>query len=152
MNLDDIQIVKMQPNHVSGVYEIEKTCFSQPWTIEGISAELDNENARFLVALKVEKVVGYVGMHNICSCGYLTNIAVLPEYRRLGIAKELLRRIISLGENEDMEFISLEVRESNLVAINLYESLGFKEVGMRRNFYSKPTENAIIMTKFLRSK
>lgn len=139
----------MQEEHVGDIYLIEKTCFSNPWTEKGIRAELKNKNARFMVALKDDKVIGYVGMYNVCACGYITNVAVLPKYRGNGVAKRLLKEIIFLGTNEDMEFISLEVRESNAVAVRLYTDLGFKNVGVRKNFYTKPIENAIIMTKFL---
>lgn len=151
MSLYGIKFVKMQEKHVGGIYLIEKTCFSNPWTDEGIRAELKNENARFIVALKDEKVIGYVGMYNVCACGYIANVAVHPEYRRNGVAKRLLNEIVFLGTNEDMEFISLEVRESNAAAIGLYRNLGFKNVGVRKNFYTKPIEDAIIMTKFLGS-
>lgn len=151
MNLCGIELAKMQEKHVGDIYLIEKICFSNPWTEEGIRSELKNKNARFTVALKDEKVIGYVGMYNVCSCGYITNIAVLPEYRRNGVAKRLLKEIIFLGTNEDMEFISLEVRKSNAAAIGLYKDLGFKNVGVRKNFYTKPIEDAIIMTKFLGS-
>lgn len=151
MNLCSIKFANMQEEHVGDIYIIEKTCFSNPWTEEGIRAELKNKNARFTVALKGKKVIGYVGMYNVCSCGYITNIAVLPEYRRNGVAKRLLNEIIFLGTNENMDFISLEVRESNVAAIGLYRSLGFETVGVRKNFYTKPIEDAIIMTKFLGS-
>lgn len=150
MNFDAIKVVKMQNDHVYGVNALEKICFSQPWSLKSIEAELKNEHARFRVALNEGKVIGYVGMYNICACGYVTNIAVDPEYRRMGVAKKLLEEIIKCGLNEETEFISLEVRESNVAAIRLYECLGFKNVGMRKNFYTKPIENAIIMTKYLR--
>lgn len=151
MSLCDLQIVRMQEKHINAIYSIEKSCFSEPWSIEGIKAELKNENARFMVAIKDGNVIGYAGMYNICSCGYVTNIAVILEYRRMGVARRLLKELIFCGINENMDFISLEVRKSNTAAIELYKSLGFKNVGMRRNFYTKPIENAIIMTKFLRS-
>lgn len=151
MSLCDLQIVRMQEKHINAIYSIEKSCFSEPWSIEGIKSELKNENARFMVAIKDGNVIGYAGMYNICSYGYVTNIAVILEYRRMGVARRLLKELIFCGINEDMDFISLEVRKSNTAAIELYKSLGFKNVGMRRNFYTKPIENAIIMTKFLRS-
>ena len=91
-----------------------------------------------------EKVVGYMGLQVFSGEGYVTNVAVLPEYRRQGIAKMLIEKQM---QNE-MSFITLEVRESNLPAVRLYESCGFENVGIRPKFYSNPTENAIIMTKY----
>ena len=150
MSLAGLQIKKMQEEHVHGIHEVEKACFSLPWTIDGICAELKNENARFFVALKEKKVVGYVGMHDVFSCCYVANVAVLPEFRRMGIAKRLMQEILDYGKKTNAEFLSLEVRQSNVAAISLYESLGFEEVGVRKNFYERPTENAVIMTKFFK--
>lgn len=130
--------------HLDDVYEIEKICFSNPWSREDLTAQIDNETSHFLVAIVDDKVVGYMGLQIFSGEGYVTNVAVLPEYRRQGIAQKL---ISSQLENE-MSFITLEVRESNLSAISLYKKMGFENVGIRPKFYSNPTENAIIMTKY----
>ena len=87
-----------------------------------------------------------MGISKIAGEGYVTNIAVLPEHRRLGIGKKILEFVIQKSKDE-LEFISLEVRVSNHAAISLYEKLGFKNVGLRKRFYTNPTEDAIIMTK-----
>ena len=104
------------------------------------------DTSHFVVATVDEKVVGYMGLQVFCGEGYVTNVAVLPEYRRQGIAKMLIEKQLQ----NDMSFITLEVRESNLPAIKLYEFCGFENVGIRPKFYTDPTENAIIMTKYLR--
>lgn len=143
-----MHIDKLKTEYVKQVYEIEKTCFSNPWSIHDLEAQVDNENSHFLVAFVDGKVAGYMGLQIFSGEGYVTNVAVLPEYRGRGIAKALIEKQF---ENK-MDFITLEVRESNLPAINLYKKTGFENVGIRPNFYSNPTENAVIMTKYFDEK
>lgn len=139
-------LTKFSKEYVDGVFTLERQCFSSPWSKEDLSMQLQNPNARFLVALEENQVVGYLGIHIVCGEGYVTNIAVLPQYRRKGIAKALLQKVML----EQMDFISLEVRKSNRAAISLYESLGFENVGERKKFYSNPVEDGIIMTKYFK--
>lgn len=139
-----IIIENMKAQHINEVENIEKICFAHAWTRADLEAQLTLDTSHFVVATVDEKVVGYMGLQVFCGEGYVTNIAVLPEYRRQGIAKMLIEKQL---QNE-MSFITLEVRESNLPAIKLYESCGFENVGIRPKFYSNPTENAIIMTKY----
>jgi len=143
----EYRILKMEEAHIKGVSEIEKECFSSPWSENCIRSETVNPNARFFVALSEDKVVGYAGMHTVCGECYIANVAVSEAYRRLGIASALLGRLEETARSEDCEFITLEVRKSNLNAIGLYSRLGYKQVGVRKNFYSKPTEDAVLMTK-----
>ena len=140
----NIKIENMKAQHINEVVNIEKICFVHAWTRADLEAQLTLETSHFVVATVDEKVVGYMGLQVFCGEGYVTNIAVLPEYRRQGIAKMLIEKQL---QNE-MSFITLEVRESNLPAVRLYESCGFENVGIRPKFYSNPTENAIIMTKY----
>ena len=100
------------------------------------------DTSHFLVATVDGNVAGYMGLQIFGGEGYVTNVAVLPEYRKQGIAEALIRKQMK----NEMSFITLEVRESNLPAISLYTKYGFKNVGIRPNFYSAPIENAIIMT------
>ena len=140
-------IVPMREEHLSALTELEKLCFSQPWSREGLAAELENPSARFYVALSPKgETAGYVGMHLVLDEGYLANLAVFPRFRGQGAARTLLAALQGLGEKEPLAFISLEVRESNLPAIRLYEKMGFQRVGLRKNFYTLPDENALIMT------
>lgn len=139
-----MHIDKLKKEYVKDVFEIEKACFSNPWSKEDIEAQIDCPTSHFLVALVNGKVAGYMGLQIFSGEGYVTNVAVLPQYRGQGIAKALISKQF---ENE-MDFITLEVRESNTPAISLYEKTGFEKIGIRPNFYSNPTENAVIMTKY----
>lgn len=139
-------IIPMNKSHISAVANIEKVCFASPWTEEGIAEELKNPLAHFLVAVG-EEVMGYIGVHEICGEGSITNVAVLPNFRCNGIGKALVSAAINGAKERNCEFITLEVRKSNFPAIFLYSSLGFEQVGLRKNFYSSPTEDAVLMTK-----
>lgn len=131
---------------IDNIAKIEQECFLSPWSRESIAESLSNPASHFLIAYEDEKPAGYMGLQIFSGEGYVTNIAVLPEFRRRGIAKSLIKKQL---ENE-MIFITLEVRESNFSAISLYEKMGFENMGIRPRFYSNPVENAIIMTKYLR--
>ena len=134
----------MKEEHINEVENIEKICFAHPWSRTDLEQQLNLDTSHFAVATLDGNVVGYMGLQIFSGEGYVTNVAVLPEYRRQGIAKMLIEKQL---QNE-MSFITLEVRESNLPAIKLYESCGFENVGIRPKFYTNPTENAIIMTKY----
>ncbi len=138
-----INIKKLSPEHIDGVVAVENTCFCSPWSRQDLEKQLELETSHFSVAVIDDKVVGYMGLQIFSGGGYVTNIAVLPEYRRQGIA----RMLINEQMKNDMDFITLEVRESNIPAIKLYTEAGFKNAGIRPNFYSNPKENALIMTK-----
>lgn len=138
----------MCERHIDAIAELEKLCFSQPWSYDALAEELKNDTAFFHVAETDGVVSGYVGLHIVCGQAFITNIAVLPQYRRMGVAKKLLNSLFITAEKFDLEFISLEVRPSNTPAINLYKSFGFEEIGMRKNFYRNPNEDALIMTRF----
>ena len=143
-----MNIEKLSQKHLDDVYELEKICFSSPCSREDLEKQIDIDTSYFLVAEVDGKVVGYMGLQIFSGEGYVTNVAVLPEYRHQGIAAALIEKQL---ENP-MDFITLEVRQSNIPAINLYTKMGFESVGNRPNFYSNPTENAIIMTRNLNKK
>lgn len=140
------EIVKMSAEHIPEIAKLETECFSQPWSENSLSEELKNENSYFLVAV-CEKVLGYIGVQEICGEAYITNVAVFGEYRKEGIGRKLLNEACNGAKLRGCEFITLEVRESNFAAIALYESEGFEKAGVRKNFYSAPTENGVIYTK-----
>lgn len=142
-----LKISPMVHSHIDGVALIEKECFSTPWTKDGIESELSNENARFFVAEYMGETAGYLGMHIVLDECYIANVAVREKFRRKGIADKLLSVGEEKAKKESCAFISLEVRVSNEKAIALYKKRGYNEVGIRKNFYSDPTENALIMTK-----
>ncbi len=139
-----IRIKKAALSDVAQILKIENACFSTPWSEESLRESLENPCSHFYLALVDGKTAGYLGVQVFSREGYVTNVAVLPEYRRQGIAKALIRAALQ----SDMDFLSLEVRESNAAAISLYSYLGFEKAGVRPNFYREPEENAIIMTKY----
>ena len=115
----------MTEKYISRIAELEKQCFSTPWSEKALSEELTNEFARFFVALSKDEVVGYIGSHNVLGEVYITNVAVFPEYRKKGFGEALIRKLIEAAEMEKADFITLEVRKSNTSAIKLYEKCGF---------------------------
>ena len=143
-----VRIVPMTADHLDEVAELERICFSAPWSRNMLAEELDNALSAFLVALDDEgKVVGYAGVQVILDEGYITNVAVRPEYRRRGVAAQLLEVFIAFAEGNKLAFLTLEVRDSNQAAIVLYGRHGFRSAGRRRNYYEHPKEDAIIMTR-----
>lgn len=148
MNME-VKIERMAESHIAQVAKIEEECFSEPWSYNGLFAELNNPNAYFIVATSAKTVIGYAGMYCISGDCFVTNIAVSSKYRGIGIGKILLQSLIDYAQGQNFNFISLEVRASNEIAKNLYKSFGFSEVGRRKNFYTKPSEDAILMTFYL---
>ncbi len=145
--LFSVTVQTMTESDAGEIAEIERACFSQPWSEDGIKQELQNDAARFFTAKEGGRVVGYIGMHVVLDECYIANIAVHPEKRHHGTGERLLIHAEKAAEEEGCAFISLEVRVSNAAAIRLYEKRGFQKMGERKNFYSAPTENALIMTK-----
>ena len=145
MNYD---IIPMTADHLDQVAELERRCFSDPWSRRMLSEHLENECAATLVALGADgTVLGYAGLLVVLDEGYITNVAVAPEYRRQGIASELLEVFRRFGEGNRLAFLTLEVRASNAPARALYTRHGYAEVGCRKNYYDHPKEDAIIMTR-----
>lgn len=140
-------IAEMKTEHIPEIARLEILCFSSPWSESSLAEELKNENSHFLVAVS-DKIFGYIGVQEICGEAYITNIAVFGEYRKCGVGRALLDKACEGAKSRGCEFITLEVRESNTPAISLYESEGFEKVGIRKNFYSAPTENGLIYTKY----
>ena len=144
----NVRIVPMTADHLDEVAELERICFSTPWSRNMLAEELDNLLSAFLVALDDSgRVVGYAGLQVILDEGYITNIAVRPECRRRGVAAKLLQVFLDFGQANRLSFLTLEVRASNYDAIALYGSRGFRSMGRRKNYYEHPREDAIIMTR-----
>lgn len=137
-----MKIEKFEKKHLDGVVKIEEVCFAHPWSRADLEKQIELETSHFLVATVDGAVAGYMGLQVFSGEGYVTNIGVLPQYRRRGIARALINEELK----NDMDFISLEVRKSNLPAISLYAKCGFEKVGVRPNFYTSPNEDAVIMT------
>jgi len=145
--LEGLSIRKMRHEDLDRVHAIETRCFSTPWQLSSFKYEIDNIDAILKVALFHLDIVGYVCIRTILDVTHILDIAVKHDVRRMGIAKRLLGSALQelRTARPDTKNITLEVRESNIAAIRLYEKFGFDEVGRRRDYYKKPTEDAIIM-------
>lgn len=141
-------IVPMAERHLAALAEIEKACFHAPWSESMLREELGK--GIFLVAERDGQAVGYVGCQTVLDEGYITNVAVSPDARRQGIARALIAKLTDEARAAGLAFVTLEVRASNAPAIALYEGAGFGRVGVRKNFYTAPTEDAVLMTLFLK--
>lgn len=139
-----MEIIKMEKYDAAELAELDKVCFSVPWSEKSFGDEAENALAKYYVAKDNGKIVGYGGIWLVADEGQITNIAVLPDMRRCGVASKLLEKL--LDEAKDMPVV-LEVRKSNAAAISLYEKYGFLQIGERKNFYHSPVENAIIMMR-----
>ena len=144
-----MRIEKMTSGHLDDVYIIETECFSHPWSRQSLENELNNETSLFLVAKEENEVIGYIGMSIVIDEGYIFNVAVRESYRNKGVATALINELVTYGKKNNFSFITLEVRESNLPAISLYSKFGFIKAGERKDYYSNPKENAILLTKYL---
>ncbi len=145
-----IRIVDARPEHIDAILEIEKRCFSVPWTHDQLTAQLSDYMHVFLAAEDENGMaVGYVGLMYVLDEGYISNVAVSPVHRREGIGDMLLKTLRERAEEKKLSFLTLEVRQSNEPAKSLYKKHGYVEVGLRRNYYTKPTEDAVLMTLFL---
>ena len=141
-----MRIVPMTTEHLDAVAELERSCFTVPWSRNALAEELDNALSAFLVALdENDRVVGYAGLQVVLDEGYISNVCTAPEHRRRGVASALIDEMISRARALGLSFLSLEVRVSNDPAISLYAGKGFVSVGVRPKYYEKPTEDAMIM-------
>ena len=143
--MGEIIIRKMQPEDLAEVCKIEKDNFSLPWSEKSFLESMERDDTVFLVALEDEDVAGYIGCYCIAGAGEITNVAVKASHRRKGIGGKLLQKLYEEGVALDTREYFLEVRESNEAAIGLYLRQGFVKEGIRKNFYEKPVENAVIM-------
>lgn len=143
---EETVIEKGTVSDIKAIARLEKACFSIPWSENTLISAMENSTI-FFVAKRGKKTVGYIGISCVADEGYITNIAVNENYRKKGIGTKLLNRVFALARDNQLSFVSLEVRTSNLNAISLYTNLGFKEEGRRKNFYESPKEDALIFTK-----
>ena len=137
------KLVPMDRGLIPQIAALEKLCFSVPWTEEMLTEELESMNSTCIVAVTDDRtVLGYAGITVVLDEGYINNIAVARKYRRMGLGSDLLGVFLRFAEAQNLAFLTLEVA--------LYHKFGFEEVGRRKNYYDKPTEDAILMTKFFR--
>lgn len=143
----EISIRPLTEEYVDQVCELEEEAFSMPWHKESFLEMIANKDARYLVAVWEGQVVGSCGLRNIVGEGEITNVVTLGKFRQKGIGRKLLVQLMKEGADMGVEAFTLEVRKSNVSAIHLYESLGFVTEGVRKDFYEKPREDALIMWK-----
>ncbi len=142
-----MQIVKMTKEHIPHILKVEAECFSDPWSESMFLEEISGKFAHYYVVEIDGEAIAYMGMWSLSGEGHITNIAVAGNHRRKGIAKSLIEHFIDIARKENLEFMTLEVRASNIAAISLYESFGFTEVGVRKKYYEN-IEDALLLTKF----
>ena len=142
-----MMITKMISAHVAQVAELETLCFSDPWSERSVASELENKLSYWLVAVEDDRVAGYVGSQTVMGETDMMNIAVHPDFRRRGIAEALVNALVEGLKTMDSHCLTLEVRASNTPAIALYEKMGFQQIGLRKNYYRNPKEDALILRK-----
>ncbi|GLC29336.1 ribosomal protein S18-alanine N-acetyltransferase [Clostridium omnivorum] len=143
--MNNVEICTLKAIHIDEISKINSLSFHTPWSKEAIYKELDNKFARYVVAIMDGKVIGYGGVWIIVDEGHITNIAVHPEYRGIGAGDMIVDSIIEICRLEDVEAVTLEVRESNIPARRLYEKHGFIAEAIRKGYYQDTKEDAIIM-------
>lgn len=140
-----MKIVPMTTEDASALAKLDQLCFAVPWSEKSFREEAQNPLAGYFVAKENDEIIGYGGIWLVSGEGQITNIAVHPDFRKKGIASGILEELILFAK--DCGQIFLEVRESNSAAIRLYEKYGFKNCGIRKNFYHSPIEDGIIMIR-----
>lgn len=139
----------MTLSDVPQIAELEKICFSDPWSEKSIASEAENPLSLWLVAEEEGKTLGYVGSQSVPPETDLMNLAVAPEARGQGVARELMKELMRRLCEKGMQTLTLEVRASNAPAISLYTQLGFAQIGRRPKYYVNPKEDALILRKDL---
>ncbi|MBQ7124867.1 MAG: ribosomal protein S18-alanine N-acetyltransferase [Clostridia bacterium] len=150
---DGITIIPLTPSRISELTLLDSLCFSDPWSAESFASVLENSLYTYFIAVDSElgNVCGYGGLYSLLDSADIMNIAVLPDYRKRGIGSALLSELISAAKEKGVLSLHLEVRQSNDEAKRLYEKFGFVVDGIRKSYYRRPTEDAILMTKALSS-
>lgn len=142
-------IRNMREEDLEQVCDIENHTFSAPWSFHSYEQAINNKNNLFLVAEENDCIVGYCGCLGILDEGQITNVAVKKEYRGQNIGFQLMERLLEEGIKRGIRAFTLEVRESNEKALKLYYRMGFIKEGIRKNYYTAPNENAVIMWKYV---
>ena len=145
----DFRIRDAREGDLDALCALEQACFSLPWTREQLESQLPDGNHEFLAAEGAGgEVLGYIGMMTVLDEGYISNVAVAPEARRSGVGRALVGEMMLRAEKRELAFVTLEVREHNDAAIALYAGAGFVPVGIRKDYYERPREDALLMTRF----
>ena len=142
-----MDFIRMDISHVDAIAELEKRCFSDPWSVNSIASELNNPLSLWIVAIEEGVLAGYVGSQSVLGWADMMNLAVAPEYRRQGIGEKLIEVLIKQLQAAKVSCLTLEVRASNMPAIGLYEKMDFCQVGRRPNYYHNHKEDALILRR-----
>ena len=145
-----MKLEPMNAHHVPQIAVLEAACFSTPWSENSIRAELSNPYAIWLAAMEGDALAGYLGVQFGPDGGDIMTIATDPNFRGRGAAKKLISAMTEIFLKKNLRWLTLEVRPSNEAAVGLYKAMGFREVGRRPRYYKKPTEDALLMTLFLK--
>lgn len=144
-----MNIESLLRKHIDQIYEIECESFSVPWSMNSLKDDLENPLANYFVLCEGDTVLGYLGVRTVLDEIHIMNIAIKPIYRGKGYSKLLLDEMMIFAIQGEYKIITLEARQSNSIALSLYEGFGFVRCGIRRDYYELPTENAILMVKYL---
>ena len=144
----NIEFYRMVQEDADGVARVEAACMPVPWSRQSFWEEASHTDAYYLIARDVDRdnlIVAYAGCWLLANEGHITNVAVDPDYQGQGLGRRLMNELTSRVKALGVDSMTLEVRPSNTVAINLYTSLGFRSVGQRPKYYTNPVEAAEIM-------
>ncbi len=140
-------IRRMEPEDLEQVADLERQCFTESWSYKLLEAGLHSDYDVYYVFQQEERILGYCNLRILAGEGEVQRIAVLPGYRRLGVARKMMEAMVTCARASLVSAISLEVRQGNLPARNLYESFGFRAEAVRKGYYRNPSEDALIMWK-----
>ena len=146
---NDFDVVRLEDKHLDSVSELEKLCFAHPWTAEGLKTLTGEGGVGFAAVDTSGKVISYAGMVLAADMGDITDVATHPDFRRQGLSRAVMERLLEFAVQKQLTSVALDVRVSNVGAIALYEGLGFSIAGKRPRFYRTPPEDAYVMVKQL---
>ena len=146
--MEEVKIRVMEERDLGAVAELEKQCFSDPWSVKLLQDGMESQWDTFWVALVEENVIGYSNLRVLSDEGELERIAVDAKWRRLGVGRKLMEAMENFAENHQVSAVTLEVRSQNTAARRLYESYGFQEAGIRKRYYRNPDDDAVIMWQY----
>ncbi len=151
--MQKISVKPFDESDIEEAVKLEKECFSSPWSKNGFKCAIEEGLSYFICARNENgDFLGYAGMYSAADEGYIYNIAVRTKYRSNGVGTALLKKLLEYAGGRGLSFLSLEVRKSNINAIKFYEKLRFKELGIRKDFYDFPKEDAVIMSYYFDKK
>ena len=144
-----LEFVPLAEEHLDAIMAVELEAYPEPWTMGMFREEMRSTRSYFSVALKGTELVGYAGFWLVLDEAHITSVTVNKKFRGMGFGREQTLNLLEEAQRRDARVATLEVRESNEAARSLYESLGFSPAGLRKGYYSKTNEDAIVMTKEL---